>query len=450
MHNGKTSERNSHQLPNLFKICLFSCSLIFWQMLILSAPAYPAPLPGQIIVDPNNASWLKTYQGGPFFMCGPGDPEGFLYRGTRNADGTRNGDQMNLINKLKGTGANSIYLMAVRSHGGDGGSTENPFINSNPSNGISPQILDQWETWFSEMDNNGIVIYFFFYDDSAGIWNTGNSVGNNEREFIQTLVNRFEHHKNLIWVVAEEYQEEFSSTRVSNIAAEIRLADDRDHPIAVHKNSGLSFSEFEDDPNIDQFAIQYNNNTASGLHSGMINAWNDASGRFNLNMAESANFGTGAVSRKKIWAVAMGGAYVMAYQWDIASTPISDLENCGRLVNFMQSTNMNEMSPHDELKFSGTEYVLALNGDSYIAYASNLSGNIGLKNMIVGTYNFKWYDVTNGTTVMQTGVAVNSGDQTWAKPVNIGSEVVVYIWKTSTSSDTTPPAAPTGLQGQAS
>ena len=40
MHNGKTSERNSHQLPNLFKVCFFSSSLIFWQMLILSAPAY--------------------------------------------------------------------------------------------------------------------------------------------------------------------------------------------------------------------------------------------------------------------------------------------------------------------------------------------------------------------------------------------------------------------------
>ena len=35
-----------------------------------------------------------------------------------------------IINKLKGTAANSIYLQAVRSHGGDGSADHNPFIGS--------------------------------------------------------------------------------------------------------------------------------------------------------------------------------------------------------------------------------------------------------------------------------------------------------------------------------
>ena len=54
------------------------------------------PLPGQITVDPDNPQWLKYAGGGPFFLCGPGDPEDFLYRGSRNSDGTRSGDQMEL------------------------------------------------------------------------------------------------------------------------------------------------------------------------------------------------------------------------------------------------------------------------------------------------------------------------------------------------------------------
>ena len=33
-------------------------------------------------------------RGRSFFMCGPGDPEDFLYRGTSNPDGTRSGDQV--------------------------------------------------------------------------------------------------------------------------------------------------------------------------------------------------------------------------------------------------------------------------------------------------------------------------------------------------------------------
>ena len=52
-------------------------------------------------------------------------------------------------------------------------------------------------------------------------------------------------------------------------------------------------------------------------------------------------------------------------------------ESRGRLVSFFESTNFNEMAPHDELKNGGTQYVLAAPGDSYIAYASALSGFVG-------------------------------------------------------------------------
>ena len=34
---------------------------------------------------------------------------------------------------------------------------------------------------------------------------------------------------------------------------------------------------------------------------------------------------------------------------DIVNTSISDLKDMGRIVNFMESTNFDEMLPHDEL-----------------------------------------------------------------------------------------------------
>jgi len=125
---------------------------------------------GHIIVDSEHPQWLKRKGGRPFFMCGPGDPEDFLYRGKLRTDGTREGDQAELIEKIKGTGANCIYLMAVRSHGGDGDKTHNPFVNNDASKGVNPKVLEQWEEWFSEMDRNGIMIYFFLYDNSTRIW----------------------------------------------------------------------------------------------------------------------------------------------------------------------------------------------------------------------------------------------------------------------------------------
>jgi CubicO group peptidase (beta-lactamase class C family) len=385
------------------------------------------PLLGQIIVDPAHPQWLTRAGGAPFFMCGPGDPEDFLYRGKLNPDGTRRGDQMALIEKLKRTGANCIYLQAVRSHGGDGDRTHNPFVNNDPSKELNRKVLEQWEKWFTEMDNDGIVIYFFLYDDSARIWNTGDEVCKEETDFIRTLVNRFEHHKNLMWCIAEEYEEALSVKRVKRIAAEIRAADNYDHPIAVHKHHGLDFAEFADEPNIDQFAIQYNVPTADALHEGLVKAWRQANGKYNLNMSEAADFGSGRELREKCWACAMGGAYVMILGMDIAGTPKSDLEDCGRLVRFFESTDFCEMSPHDELAYGGTKYVLARPGESYIAYAAKLRGKIGLKNLTAGTYQLRWFDCATGKEAIQENVQVADGQHTWPKPNDIGNELAVYI-----------------------
>ena len=395
--------------------------------LLKEATISAGPGSDRIVADPEHPQWLKRKDGRPFFMCGPGDPEDFLYRGKLNPDGTRDGDQMALIDKLKGTGANCIYLMAVRSHGGDGDKTHNPFVDNDPRKGINPKVLDQWETWFAEMDKSGIVIYFFVYDDAVRIWNTGDAVGKEEKDFIHSLVHRFEHHANLIWCIAEEYQEQLSVKRARGIAAEIRAADDYDHPIAVHKLNGLDFSEFADEPNIDQFAIQYNIADADALHEAMVNTWKQAEGKYNLNMSEAKDWGTGQELRFRCWACAMGGAYVMVLGMDVATTPKSDLEDCGRLVRFFESTDFDKMSPADELRFAGTQYVLAQPGTSYIAYAPQLRGEIGLKNMSPGVYKLRWFDCATGKELTQEGVRVAAGNQSWTKPSEIGDEIAVYI-----------------------
>jgi len=379
---------------------------------------------GKIIVAPGHPQWLAYEGGGSFYLCAPGDPEGFLYRGTRNADGTREGDQAALIAKLAPTGANGIYMMAVRSHGGDGGPEENPFVDSDPAKGLSSPILDQWEQWLTSMDAAGIVAYFFFYDDSASIWDTGDTVGPQEQAFVEGLVDRFEHHDHLIWVVAEEYSERFTKARASALAAAIRAADDRDHVIAIHQLDGLTF-DFPNDPNIDQFAIQYNVPTSEALHDGMVNAWSDAAGRYNLNMAEAADHGGGSTARRKNWAIAMGGAYVMALGWDIATTPVEDLVACGHLRRFMESTSFEGMEPHDELARNATDYVLASPGDSYIAYAAG-AGDLGLASMAAGNYTLRWFDAIDGTEV-QHDVSLGSGDQTLTRPPGLGDEIAVYI-----------------------
>ena len=403
------------------------CTVLVFACVACVLATLPLDAQQQLVPDAKNPRWLTRADGKPFFMCGPGDPEDFLYRGRRNADGTRTGDQEALIRKLAGTGANCVYLQVVRSHGGDGDRTHNPFVDNDPAKGVNAKTLDQWERWFAAMDRAGIVIFLFLYDDSARVWDTGDAVGPAERAFIRTIVGRFKHHDRLIWCVAEEYQERLSAKRVSAIAAEIRGADDRRHPIAVHKLNGLDFREFADDPNIDQFAVQYNAKTVEALHDGMVEAWRRADGRYSLNMSECASHGSGETARKKSWACAMAGAYVMILGMDVAKTDVRDLEDCGRLVRFFESTRFREMAPHDALALDDTQYVLAAPGECCILYTSKQTHSMGVRDVRAGRYDLTWFDCVTGRRVEERNVTVDAGDARWTPPPGLGREVALYV-----------------------
>jgi len=421
------------------RVRVYATVLVF--LLTAAAVVRGEPLPGQIVVDPEDPRWLVRYDPGgkhkPFFMCGPGDPEDFLYRGKRRPDGTRDGDQADIIRCIKGTGANCIYLMAVRSHGGDGDADHNPFISGDPAKGLNQKVLEQWETWFAEMDAAGTVIYFFIYDDSARIWK-GDAVSDAERTFLEGLVRRFKHHKHLIWCVAEEYGEKLSRKRAGAIAAAVRAADNHQHVIAVHQNNGLAF-HFADDPNIDQFAVQWNNSEGGTLHRDMVKAFKAAGGKFHLNLSENARHrdqikrGDRAALRQDNWACAMAGAHVMwlgAWAPNGKGAPPTDemLRDAGRLVRFFEAADLTGMQPHDELAHAATRYVLARPGRRYIAYSHEGNGGekMGMREMAAGRYRFNWLDTVTGKTATEIR-NVAAGDAAWPVPAGFGQEVAVHV-----------------------
>jgi hypothetical protein len=88
------------------------------------------------------------------------------------------------------------------------------------------------------------------------------------------------------------------------------------------------------------------------------------------------------------------------------------------------------MVPHDELKYGGTEYVLASPGYAYIIYASEKSEKLGLRNMVGGTYDMRWYDCVTGKSIQQNHTEISSGQQSWKKPGELGDEVALYISRT--------------------
>ena len=90
--------------------------------------------------------------------------------------------------------------------------------------------------------------------------------------------------------------------------------------------------------------------------------------------------------RHHAWAVAMGGVMPMLLRMDIAATPVEILHQCRFLQEFFEATDFYALSPHDELKHDGTRYVLADPGRSYIAYADDLSGKMGIRNLGAGEF----------------------------------------------------------------
>ena len=388
------------------------------------------PLPGQIVVDPDDARWLKRQGGSHVFICGPGDPEDFLYRGTRNPDGTRTGDQLALIRKLIEHGGNCIYLQAVRTHGGDAktDTTHNPFLDSDPAKVVDPRILDQWEEWFTLMDANGILIYFQFYDDSARIWNTGDEVSAAERAFVETIVRRFHHHRNLIWIFGEESEERYTHARVNAVATLIRQTDPHGHIIGDHHLNGTVFKAWQPGGALTHFSMQMRAATREEAHAAALESLRHAAGRYQVIYAESTSTPPDAAAmRRHAWGSAMAGVMSMLLQMDIAGTPVEALQQCRHLQRFFEATDFHTMSPHDELKHGATLYVLGDPGRSYIAYHDNPAGELGLRSLPAGKCAVTWLDCVSGETSSEEHQFPTPGDRLFRKPRQFGAECAAWI-----------------------
>ena len=384
---------------------------------------------GPITVDSSDPTWLY-HDGEPIFLCGPGDPENFLYRGSLNPDGTRSGDQDLLIAKLVGTGANVAWMTAVRSHGGDGDATHNPFIDHNPSLGVNAVVIDQWEGWIAALDAAGIVTFFVFYDDSSRPWNTGSVVSAAEAAFFETIVNRFESYGHLIWCVAEEYNEAYNVTRISALAELIVETDDTGHPVSTHQLESTQF-HFANDPNLDAHAMHAGGgNTVSQLHAKVLTAKTFADDRYNVIMAESVGHYTNRTDARRLsWAAAMGGAYVFVHAMDVINTPVEAIEDCGRIVSFFSSAPFWEMSPRDELARADTDFVYGEPSIGWFVYADNFTGDLGLAIPPGGAGDFvlHWLDVASGMQVDESPIQLSAGDHAFTPPPGLGVDVALYL-----------------------
>jgi hypothetical protein len=418
----------------------------------------PAAMPGGLIVAGSHPGYLK-YNGGPaVFLSGPDDPEGFLYLGTLNPDGTRSGGkQEEIIERMARAGVNAFHCQIFRMRRcnikDEGDDTHCPFIDHDPAKPLNPAVLNQWDGWLSLLGRAGINVHFEFYNDATDVHRMGwtpDAAGNlhpDEHRFIVGIVERFKHHPHLLWGIKES-SNKLPRDRVPHfkkIGELIAKTDNFNHPIVQ------SFVVTED-PEGDSFAGMATSDDYAGDPHIRVVTWlhivphgddlekqyqeyrrwaEREAGRFVVMKNETfyqRYLVRPPLSRQYMWTAAMAGLHSLEAQHKADRADHEHLlREDGRLAAFMNQTDFHLMTPRNDLAAGSTKWVLANPGVSYIAYTYAYRDAMGVRNLPAGPYDLLWFDTENGTQVEQKAVQVTSATPGWTKPDHLGSELALYV-----------------------
>ncbi len=421
----------------------------------------PDALPGQIIVAGRNPGYLKYNGGGPAFLCGPDNPETFLFLGDLNPNGTRsNGQQQQIIDRLAKSGANAFHFQMTRIRRcnikDEGDDQHCPFVDFDPGKPLNEAVLDQWDGWLSQLEAAGVVVHLEFYNDATDVERMGWTLDENgnlhpdERRFFEGIVKRFKHHKNIIWGIEESVNKlpRARLQRFIKLSELIADVDNHNHPImhsfvtpdTSERDIGKDYvfpGDFNGDPHVQLVTwlhVLPHGDDYDAQHEAYLMWSRVGSGRFIVVKNETEKFPrTEPHSRIYQWSCAMTGMHALEAGHDAVRRQHL-LEADGCIAKFMEQTDFHTMKPTDTLAVGSTKWVLANPGRSYIAYTYNYKRAMGIKNMTAGTYDLMWFDTRDGDVVRQSDVPVSWGDVTWSKPASMSGEVALYIKRQDSSS----------------
>ena len=246
------------------------------------------------------------------------------------------------------------------------------------------------QNWLDEMEAAELNVLFNFYNDFddyeelAG-WKLDDA-GNlhpQEKCFIETLVSRFKHHKNIIWAIEESCNKlsRAKQERLKKVAEPVARTDNYHHPIAqmfqilyydeVHADK-VGPEDYVDDAHVHMMTWGHYATKDKKLpaleqyYEALVEHGQQAAGRYALlNTEVDKHPYAGAKSRLYSWTSAMANMYAAnAYHRpDKNYVPRATFEDDGRIRMFMEGTGFHRMWPRPS--GIGTEaalYVKRLDG----------------------------------------------------------------------------------------
>ena len=415
----------------------------------------PEALPGQIVVVGTNPGYLKYNGGGTVYLAGPDNPEDFLFRGTLNEDGTRSGGgQEEMILRLAEAGVNAFHCQMTRikicNIKGEGDDKHAPFIDFDPKKGLNPAVLDQWEEWLDLFEKHGIIVHLEFYNDATDVELMGWTLDENgklhphEKGFFEGIVNKFKHHKNIIWGI-EESANKLPRARVPHfkkLAELIAETDEFHHPIVQSfvvfddpegdfPEDGGTTDDYVGDPNIKLVTwlhVRPNEDDFDKQHQEYLRYVTRDSRHFIVMKNETYHHPRkGMQARRYLWSCAMTGMHNLEAYISADKSSDETLKQFGFINQFMEQTDFYNMIPRDDLAAGSTNWVLASPGKSYIAYTYEYKDAMGIKSLWAGKYDLTWMDTETGMQVLEKNVTVDWQDATWEKPAALGEELVLFV-----------------------
>ncbi|MHC4542042.1 MAG: hypothetical protein ACYS74_20015, partial [Planctomycetota bacterium] len=345
----------------------------------------PDALPGQVIVAGSKPGYLKYNGGGPVFICGPDNPETFLWEGTLNADGTRSGGKQEaMIEGMAKAGVNGFHFQMFRmqrcNFKNEGDDKHAPFIDHDPAKGLDEDVLKQWDGWLDLLEEKGIIVHLEFYNDATDVEMMGwtlDADGNlhpHERRWIEGIVNRFEHHKNILWGIEESVNKlpPDRTPHFKKIAELIAQTDNYNHPIVQSfvvpidmegdfPAGGARADVYAGDENIDVVTwlhVVPHGEDYEKQHQEYLQFYENDSHNFIMLKNETYHHPRGGERcRRYMWSCAMTGTHTLEAYIGADRASADTLADAGRINTFMEQTEFYKMNPRDDLAAGSTKWV---------------------------------------------------------------------------------------------
>lgn len=415
----------------------------------------PQAHPGQVVVVGGTPGYLRYNGGGPVFLAGPDNPEDFLFRGALQPDGTRTGGgQEEMIRRLAAAGVNAFHCQMFRMQRcnikGEGDDSHAPFVDHDPRQPLNEAVLTQWDGWLSEFEKHGIIVHLEFYNDATDVETMGwtlqpdGQLHADERRWVVGVVNRFKHHKNIIWGLEESCNKlpRSRTPHFRKMAEEIARADNFHHPIVQSfvvpndpegdfPENGVTADDYRGDPHIQLVTWLHfvpHGDDFQKQHEEYLRFYRGDAANFIVLKNETFHHPKrGDRSRKYLWACAMTGMHCLEAYHHADTSSLETLADHGRLRRFMEQTEFYRMQSQDELAAADTTWVLADPGNSYVAYALSCENEMGIRDLQAGRYDLLWYDTVTGEQVRQSAIELPAGTSSFRKPAGWGEQLAIYL-----------------------